>query len=95
MIRWLFLLFIGNIFIAGQGLPFRPGERLKYTASFNVLPVGEALLSVVELDQIDDIATYHINYQARTGGVADRIFKIRDNIDIWFDDQENVYLSSG
>ena len=88
MIRWLILLFIGNFFLAGQELPFRPGEQLKYTARFNVLPVGEALLTVVELGQIDDIATYHINYQARTGSVADRLFKIRDNIDIWFDKQE-------
>jgi len=64
MIRWLILLFIGSVFIAGQELPFRPGEQLIYTARFNVLPVGEALLTVVELGQIDDIATYHINYQA-------------------------------
>ena len=88
MIRWLILLFIGSVFMVGQELPFRPGEQLKYTARFNVLPVGEALLTVVALGQIDNIATYHINYQARTGSVADRLFKIRDNIDIWFDNQE-------
>ena len=72
----------------GQQLPFQIGEKLEYTAKFNILPVGEALLTVVGREQIDSVSTYHVSYQAHTGKVADRLFKIRDDIDIWFDDQQ-------
>ncbi len=88
MIRYLILLLIFCVCSNAQESPFKPGEQLKYTARFNVLPVGEAVLTVVKREQLDDITAYHINYQARTGEVADRIFKIRDKIDIWFDDQQ-------
>ncbi len=76
--------------INGQSLPFASGEKLTYTARFNVLPVGEATLSVINDTLPDSSPAYHIIYRARTGEMADRLFKIRDRIDTWFD-KEDLY----
>lgn len=73
--------------LAGD-LPFEIGERLEYTARFNLLPVGEASLLVEAQEKIGSIDTYKFTYQAQTGEVADRLFKIRDKINIWVDEQE-------
>ena len=78
------LLLLAVQIIAAQNMPFSIGEKLEYTAQFNVLPVGDAQLKVEGGDTIAGIPTIHISYQARTGDMADRIFRIRDQIDIWF-----------
>lgn len=64
---------------------FKIGEELTYTARFNVIPAGKAYLQVVDSTRIGDHLTYHVRFKAKTGSLADRIYKIRDQIDSWLD----------
>ena len=58
---------------------------MQYHAEFNRVRVGEAELKVSAIEEINTIKSYHIIYVAKTKGLADRLFKIRDQIDIWID----------
>ena len=73
--------------INGNSLPFRVGETLNYTAKFNFIPAGTAKLKVVSLDTVNNIPSFHIQYSARTGSLADKLFKIRDQVDLWIDEK--------
>ena len=81
--RIYFFLFFTSFIIAQT--PFKIGESLQYHAEFNRVRVGEAELKVSAIEEINTIKSYHIIYFAKTKGLADRLFKIRDQIDIWID----------
>ena len=81
--RIYFFLFFTSFSIAQT--PFKIGESLQYHAEFNRVRVGEAELKVSAIEEINTIKSYHIIYVAKTKGLADRLFKIRDQIDIWID----------
>ena len=81
--RIYFFLFFTSFIIAQT--PFKIGESLQYHAEFNRVRVGEAELKVSAIEEINTIKSYHIIYVAKTKGLADRLFKIRDQIDIWID----------
>ncbi|MFH1852891.1 MAG: DUF3108 domain-containing protein, partial [Candidatus Neomarinimicrobiota bacterium] len=86
--KYPLLILIGLTCLSGQNLPFKVGEKLEYTAQFNVLPVGEATLTVVAEELYQGKPALQVKYQASTGDVADHLFRIRDNINIWFDRQD-------
>ena len=69
-------------------VPFKAGESLKYSAQFNLVPVGEAELFVSGIEKFNGIDSYHVSFFAQTKGLANRIFKIHDRIDIWMDKKE-------
>ncbi|MDD9887776.1 MAG: DUF3108 domain-containing protein [Candidatus Marinimicrobia bacterium] len=71
-----------------EDVPFKVGESLKYSAEFNMVPVGVAELNVTAIESINNIEAYHVYFSARTRGLADQLFKIRDRIDIWMDKSE-------
>jgi len=73
--------------VYGNSLPFRVGETLNYIAKFNFIPAGTATLKVVSLDTVNNIPSFHIQYSARTGSLADKLFKIRDQVDSWIDEK--------
>ncbi len=83
---FLILLFIS--FSWAKEVPFKAGESLKYSAEFNLIPVGQAELYVTGIEQINGNDAYHVSFSARTRGLADQLFKIRDQIDIWMDKKE-------
>ena len=66
-----------------QNIPFKVGERLTYTLQFNIIKMGRGYLSVESIDNISGVQSYHIKFQANTRKFADRIFRVRDQIDIW------------
>ena len=68
--------------------PFKVGESLKYSADFNLIRVGQAELNVIGLEKMNDLETYHVTFSANTSGLADQLFKIRDQIDIWIDKKD-------
>ena len=68
--------------------PFKIGESLKYSADFNLIRVGQAELNVIGLEKMNDLETYHVTFSANTSGLADQLFKIRDQIDIWMDKKD-------
>ncbi len=61
---------------------------MKYSAEFNLIPVGHAELYVSGIEQINGNDAYHVSFSARTTGLISRLFKIRDQIDIWMDKEE-------
>ncbi len=69
--------------LCAQPLGLPVGEHLEYTAQFNVIPAGTATLSNLGIETIDGENTLHMRFEARTGAIADRLFKIRDRIDTW------------
>ena len=71
-----------------EKLPFSVGEKLEYSAKFNFIPAGKAFLTVVSIDTVNSLPAYHVRYEAQTGPIADKIYKIRDNIDSWLDEKE-------
>ena len=83
--KYFFLFYLN--FVVGQ-IPFKVGESLQYYAEFNLVRVGEAKLKISEIEKINNIDSYHVTYYAKTKGLADRLFKIRDKIDIWIDKEE-------
>ena len=83
--KYFFLFYLN--FVVGQ-IPFKVGESLQYYAEFNLIRVGEAKLKISEIEKINNIDSYHVTYYAKTKGLADRLFKIRDKIDIWIDKEE-------
>lgn len=85
-IRWRGILALIPALVWSQ--PFRVGENLHYTAQFNFIPAGWATLQVLEMDTVHQQPTYHVYFQARTGKIADRVYKIRDQIHTWIHYQE-------
>ena len=80
------IFFLLNFLIAET--PFKVGESLKYSADFNLIRVGQAELNVIGLEKMNDLETYHVTFSANTSGLADQLFKIRDQIDIWMDKKD-------
>jgi len=76
----LFLLFSLNF---GQNVPFRVGESLTYTLQFNIVKMGRGYLSVEANEPLAGVPSYHVRFEAKTRKFADRIFRVRDQIDIW------------
>lgn len=71
-------------------IPFRVGEQFIYSAQFNIVPAGTAELKILGHDSVNSIPVYHVQFEARTKGLAERIYKIRDRIDTWID-RENLF----
>jgi hypothetical protein len=69
-----------------------PGEQLLYTLQFNFIRMGEGSLSVNEDQSIDGVSAHHVTFAARTSKFADRIFKVRDKVDIWLDKDDLTSL---
>lgn len=61
------------------------GEVLKYEASFSNINAGEGSLKVFGIEKIRDSETYHVQFKANTKGLTNKIFPIRDVIDLWLD----------
>jgi len=81
------MLMCFSLKVHGNSFPFKVGETFNYKAKFNFIPAGTAKLKVVSLDTVDNIPSFHIQYSARTGSLADKLFKIRDRVDSWIDEK--------
>ncbi|MBU36708.1 MAG: hypothetical protein CMG29_05810 [Candidatus Marinimicrobia bacterium] len=81
-------LFILLSILFGQDLPFQIGEKLIYNAKFNIIPSGTASLEVVGHDTINGIRTFHARFKASTNPTLDRLYKLRDRVDIWMDETD-------
>lgn len=89
------LFLITTIFISllfSQTTPFKVGEKLTYTLQFNVIKMGRGYLSVEENDLTSGIPSYHVQFKAKTSKFADRIFRVRDKIDIWLNQEDLTSL---
>ena len=81
----IFILFIST---GKPNPPFNINEKLEFSVNFNSIPVGKAELNVNSLELINNKQTYLVSFIANTEGLADRLFKIRDSIQLWIDEKE-------
>ena len=68
-----------------QNNRFDSKVKYEYNAYLEVLnlKLGEASLSVKGPGTIDGINVYHLNFNVRTTKLGDSIYKIRNRIDVW------------
>ena len=67
--------------------PFPEGEKLEFSMKWAGLKVGNATLERMPDAEIDGRPSLHFNMTAKTYGIADKIYKVRDNIHSYTDPQ--------
>jgi len=71
------------------GAEFRPsfheGEDLVFQIRWGVITGGYATLSVPSIDLIDGKPAYHILSEARSTGMVDSFYRVRDKNEAWMD----------
>jgi len=78
--------------VLSQDGPFNIGEKLNYSLQFNFIKMGRGYLLVDENETINNTPAHHVTFYAKTSKFADRIFKVRDKVDIWLDQQDMTTL---
>jgi hypothetical protein len=66
-------------------LPFFVGEKLTYQVSWGPFPVGRASLEVRNIELVDGHRCYHLVAFARTTGLGELLFPVRNTIESWLD----------
>ena len=64
---------------------FREGEDLLFQIRWGVITGGYATLSVPSIDRIDGKSAYHILSEARSTGMVDTFYRVRDKNEAWLD----------
>jgi len=65
--------------------PFQEGEDLLFQVRWGVVTGGYATLTVPSIDQIDGKSAYHILSEARSTGMVETFYKVRDKNEAWLD----------
>jgi len=64
---------------------FKEGEDLVFQIRWGVITGGYATLSVPSIDRIDGIPAFHILSEARSTGMVDTFYRVRDKNEAWLD----------
>ncbi|HKL09161.1 MAG TPA: DUF3108 domain-containing protein [Bacteroidales bacterium] len=64
--------------------PFQSGEKLVYVARFGFIHAGEATFTLNKTE-FEGEEVYHAKARANTTGLADKIYKVRDIYESYFD----------
>lgn len=64
--------------------PYKPGENLTYLIHYGFINGGKAFLNIKN-DRILDKRAYHVKIQARTTGIADALYRVRDTYESYID----------
>src|SRR6266478_5312367 len=64
---------------------FREGEDLTFAIRWGVVTGGYATLSVPSIDLIGGQPAYHILSEARSTGMVEAFYKVRDRNEAWMD----------
>ena len=91
MRAYLIILLISFSWSMSDDSRFSKKVEYEYSAYIDLLniKIGEASLSVEESDNIEGRDVYHLNFSVKTSKLGDRIYKIRNKIDVWID-KENL-----
>jgi len=75
--------------------PFRPGEKFIYSASWSMIPAGDAVIEVLPFKIYNGMRTYHFGMETRTNAALDLIYKIRERQDSYpdFDMSRTLYYA--
>ena len=85
--KLIIILVLSSFTLMANSQNNRFDSKIKY--EYNVylevlnLKLGEASLSVKDPGTIDGINVYHFNFNVRTTRLGDSIYKIRNKIDVW------------
>ena len=85
--KLIIILVLSSFTLMANSQNNRFDSKIKY--EYNVylevlnLKLGEASLSVKDPGIIDGINVYHLNFNVRTTKLGDTIYKIRNKIDVW------------
>tara|TARA_Y100000996_G_scaffold412210_1_gene397791 strand:+ start:242 stop:958 length:717 start_codon:yes stop_codon:yes gene_type:complete len=91
--KLIIFLILSSFTLMANNQNDRFDSKVKY--EYNVylevlnLKLGEASLSIKEPGTIDGVNVYHFNFTVRTTKLGDTIYKIRNKIDVWVN-QENL-----
>jgi len=89
--KLIIILFLSTFSLMANSQNDRFDSKVKY--EYNVylevlnLKLGEASLSVKAPGTIDGINVYHLNFNVRTSKLGDTIYKIRNKIDVWINQE--------
>jgi len=82
----LIILLPLSLFTSENGsVCFDVGEKLEYSVWLNFIKGGNAYMTVSEIDTIDGSPVFHFISKTNSSGVVDKIFKVREHIESWFD----------
>jgi len=85
-----FCLFFCSIFVVlsafgDEEIKIPVGEYLEYKMGWNFIKVGKATLLRNPNTKVDDQPCMHFSMTARTFGIADKIYKVRDSVESYTD----------
>ena len=78
----IFITFLFSLMYATH--PFTVGEKLIYSAGFQLLSAGQATMEL-ELDSLHGHPYLHITSTTKTNSILDVLYKVRDRIEVWID----------
>lgn len=70
---------------APDTIPFGVGERLRYHMDFSFVRAGLSEMSIIGVDTINGRTSFHFRSRVRSTPTIDLLYKVRDEIDAWFD----------
>jgi len=73
-----------------ESLPFGVGERLRYHLDFSFVQAGLSEMAIVDIDTSTGRPAFHFRSRARSTRSIDLFFKVRDQVEAWFD-TESLY----
>ena len=89
--KLILLLILSSFTLMANSQNDRFDSKVKYEYNLYLevlnLKLGEASLSIKDSGTIDGINVYHLNFNVRTTRLGDSIYKIRNKIDVWVDQE--------
>ena len=87
MKKWLLLtlLVFGNLRLVSADPALREGEDLLFAIRWGVVTGGYATLTVPSIDLIGGQRAYHLLSEAKSTGVVETFYKVRDRNEAWLD----------
>ena len=67
---------------------FQEGEDLTFQIRWGVITGGYATLSIPSIDRVGNEQAYHILSEARSTGMVDTFYRVRDKNEAWLDTSE-------
>jgi uncharacterized protein DUF3108 len=78
------VIVLGASFVRAEFQPaFGEGEDLTFAIRWGVITGGYATLSVPSIDVVEGQPAYHILSEARSTGIVDTFYKVRDRNEAW------------
>jgi len=78
---------------AGQAVSYKPGEKVNYIVHYGAINGGEATLEILK-DTSFGRELWHAKMDARTTGMADALFRVRDIYEVYMDPSTELPVRS-